>query len=217
MHTAKDRMEAGLPFPDDDAALQKLHFENLHRLWLYNQCDPAEQELRSQLLKLLLPNAGKGFYAQSPFHCDYGFHIYTGENVYINFNCVILDVGNVIIGNNVMIGPNSAIYAVGHPIHPAPRIQGKLDYGRDVVIGNNVWIGGNCVINPGVHIGDNTVIGAGSVVIRDIPANTVAYGNPCQPVRPITSQERFYYKTGHRIDPDCHYQPPLDHGENDPV
>lgn len=182
-------MEAGLPFPDDDAELQKLHFENLHRLWLLNQCDPNDRELRKQLLISVLPNAGEGFYAQSPFHCDYGFRIYTGKNVYINFNCVILDVGKVILGNNVMIGPNVSIYAVTHPIHPDPRIHEKLDIGRDVVIGDNVWIGGSCVINPGVHIGRNSVIGAGSVVTRDIPPDVVAYGNPCKPVRPITARD----------------------------
>ena len=200
-------MAAGLPFPDNDPALQQLHFANLHRLWLLNQCDPLNQEVRMQLLKDVLPNAGEGFYAQSPFHCDYGFNVYTGKNVYLNFNCVILDVGKVTIGDNVMIGPNTAIYAVGHPIHPEPRIQGKLDYGQEVVIGANVWIGGSCVINPGVHIGENTVIGSGSVVTKDIPANVVAVGNPCRPVRAITEEDREYYRRGERIDCDCSYQP----------
>lgn len=187
---AKARMEAGLPFRDDDPKLQELHFTNLHRLWKLNQCDPLDKEKRRQLLKEAVPNAGEGFYAQSPFHCDYGFNIHTGKNVYINYNCVILDVGRVTIGSGVMIGPNVAIYAVGHPIHPEPRVQGKLDYGREVVIGDNVWIGGNSVLNPGVHIGENTVIGSGSVVTRDIPANVVAFGNPCRVYRAITEAEK---------------------------
>lgn len=189
LSTMRSRMEAGLPFRDDDPELQRLHFENLHRLWLLNQCDPADQARRRRLLRDVLPNAGEDFYAQSPFHCDYGFHIFTGKHVYINFNCVILDVGKVILGDNVMIGPNVSIYAVTHPIAPAPRIDGALDIGRDVVIGDNVWIGGSCVINPGVRIGENSVIGAGSVVTRDIPPNVVAFGNPCKVVRPITARD----------------------------
>ena len=207
MQDAIDRMKAGLPFPDDDPYLQELHFANLHRLWELNQCDPLDKEKRAQLLKEVLPNAGEGFYAQSPFHCDYGFNIYTGKNVYINFNGVILDVGKVTIGDNVMIGPNTAIYAVGHPIHHEPRVKGKLDYGQEVVIGDNVWIGGSCVINPGVHIGENTVIGSGSVVTRDIPANIVAVGNPCRVLRKITAEEIHYYRSGRLIDADCPYQP----------
>lgn len=207
MTSAKDRMAAGLPFPDDDPELQQLHFANLRRLWKLNQCDPLDKELRKQLLKEAVPDAGEGFYAQSPFHCDYGFNIHTGRNVYINFNCVILDVGKVTIGDNVMIGPNVAIYAVGHPIHHEPRILGKLDYGREVVIGKNVWIGGNCVINPGVHIGENTVIGSGSVVTKDIPANVVAFGNPCKVIRSITEEERCCYRAGERIDTAGSYQP----------
>lgn len=203
MKTAKDRMEAGLPFPDDDPILQELHFANLHRLWLLNQCDPLDKELRKRLLQEAVPNAGEGFYAQSPFHCDYGFNIFTGRNVYINFNCVILDVGKVIIGDHVMIGPNVAIYAVGHPIHPEPRIQGKLDYGQEVVIGENVWIGGNSVINPGVHIGANSVIGSGSVVTRDIPEGVVAVGNPCRVLRKITEEDKKYYRKGELLD--CQY------------
>ena len=201
------RMEAGLPFRNEDPKLQALHFANLHRLWKLNQCDPLEKDKRQQLLKEAVPNAGEGFYAQSPFHCDYGFNIQTGKNVYINYNCVILDVGQVTIGSGVMIGPNVAIYAVGHPIHPETRVLGRLDYGREVLIGDNVWIGGNSVINPGVHIGENTVIGSGSVVTRDIPANVVAFGNPCRVYRAITEEEKGCFRTGMPIDPGCPYQP----------
>ena len=210
MKTAKERMEAGLPFPDDDPELQRLHRENLHRLWLLNQCDPSEREKRANLLRAVVPNAGENFYAQTPFHCDYGFNIQTGNNVFINFNCVILDVGKVVIGSNTMIGPNVGIYAVGHPIHHTPRTVGRIDYGLDVTIGKNVWIGGNCVINPGVHIGDNTVIGSGSVVTKDIPANVVAVGNPCRILRKIVDEDKYYYRTGMRFDRDCHYQPNLE-------
>ena len=207
MKDPRKRMEAGLPFRSDAGELPKLHLDNLHRLGLLNHCDPMDQDKRTELLRQAVPNAGEGFYAQSPFHCDYGFNIHTGKNVYLNFNCVILDVGKVTIGDNTMIGPNTAIYAVGHPIHPEPRVAGRIDYGQAVTIGKNVWIGGNSVINPGVHIGDNSVIGSGSVVTRDIPANVVAAGNPCRVIRPIHDSDRFYYRKNELFDADCDYQP----------
>lgn len=183
--TELEKFERGLPFRDDDPEIQRLHLENLHRLHELNLCDPLERETRAALLKAAVPNAGDGFYAQSPFHCDYGFHIFTGANVYINFNCVILDVGKVFIGSNVMIGPNVAIYAVTHPIGAARRIESGYDIPADVRIGDNVWIGGSTVINPGVTIGENTVIGSGSVVTKNIPANVTAAGNPCRVIREI--------------------------------
>lgn len=111
-----------------------------------------------------------------------------------NYNCIILDVGKVRIGDNVMFGPNVSLFTAGHPIHPDSRNSG-YEYGIGITIGNNVWIGGNTVVNPGVNIGDNAVIGAGSVVTRDIPANVVAVGNPCRVVRPIGEEDKhFYYK-----------------------
>lgn len=183
--TEREKMERSLPFLDADPELQRLHFENLHRLHEFNSCDSMDRARRAALLKAALPNSGEGFYAQSPFHCDYGFNIFTGENVYLNFNCVILDVGRVTIGSNVMVGPNVAIYAVSHPIDPAGRVGEVLDIPGEVTIGDNVWIGGSTVINPGVTIGENTVIGSGSVVTGDIPANVVAVGNPCRVIREI--------------------------------
>lgn len=200
-------MDAGLPFRNFEAGLPELHIQNLHRLWKLNQSDPADRPLREKLLREAVPNAGEGFYAQTPFHCDYGFNIYTGKNVFLNFNCVILDVGKVTIGDNVMVGPNVAIYAVSHPIHPEPRVVGKLDYGQDITIGDNVWIGGNSVLNPGVHIGENSVIGSGSVVTGDIPANVVAVGNPCRVLRQITDEDKYYYRSRIPFDRGCSYQP----------
>lgn len=183
--TEREKMERGLPFRDDDPELQRLHLENLHRLHALNSCDPIDRARRAALLRAVVPNAGEDFYAQSPFHCDYGFHIYTGKNVYLNFSCVILDVGRVQIGSNVMIGPNVAIYAVSHPIDARERVESGVDIPMSVTIGDNVWIGGNVVINPGVTIGGNTVIGSGSVVTKDIPANVVAAGNPCRVLRSL--------------------------------
>lgn len=129
-----------------------------------------------------------------PFYCDYGSHISVGKNFFANYNCTLLDVGRITFGDNCMLAPNVAIYTAGHPLHPDSRNSG-YEYGADVVIGSNVWIGGSVVITPGVHIGDCCVIGAGSVVTKDIPAWSLAAGNPCRVIREITEKDRrFYFK-----------------------
>ena len=129
-----------------------------------------------------------------PFYCDYGSHISVGKNFFANYNCTLLDVGRITFGDNCMLAPNVAIYTAGHPLHPDSRNSG-YEYGADVVIGSNVWIGGSTVITPGVHIGDCCVIGAGSVVTKDIPAWSLAAGNPCRVIREITEKDRrFYFK-----------------------
>ena len=130
-----------------------------------------------------------GAFVNPPFFCDYGSHIHVGKNFFANYNCTIIDVAPVVIGDNCQMAPNVAIYTAGHPVHPATR-NTAYEYGIGVTIGHNVWIGGNSVILPGVHIGDNTVIGAGSVVTKDIPAWCVAAGNPCKVIRKITEADR---------------------------
>ena len=136
----------------------------------------------------------ENIYFEPPFHCEYGNHIEVGENFYANVNCIMLDVGKITIGDNVLFGPNVSIYTAGHPIHPESRNSG-YEYGIPVTIGSNVWIGGSCVILPGVSIGNNVVIGAGSVVTKDIPDNVCAAGNPCRVIREITDADRpFYFK-----------------------
>ena len=124
-----------------------------------------------------------------PFYCDYGTHIEAGKNLFVNYNCTIIDVAKVTIGDNCQLAPNVAIYTAGHPVYPVTRNSG-YEYGKAVTIGENVWIGGNSVICPGVTIASNTVIGAGSVVTRDIPAWSVAAGNPCRVIRAITEEDR---------------------------
>ena len=130
---------------------------------------------------------------KAPFFCDYGYNIEIGENFYSNHNLIILDGNKVIFGDNVFIAPNCAFYTAGHPIDVNRRNQG-LEYAKPIKIGNNVWIGGNVVVLPGVTIGDNTVIGAGSIVTRDIPANVVAVGNPCRVIKQIDGKEDSYGK-----------------------
>lgn len=141
----------------------------------------------------------KNIYFEPPFHCEYGSHIEVGENFYANVNCIMLDVGKITIGDNVLFGPNVSIYTAGHPIHPESRNSG-YEYGIPVTIGSNVWIGGSCVILPGVSIGNNVVIGAGSVVTKDIPDNVCAAGNPCGIIREITDADRPFYFKDRRFD-----------------
>ena len=137
-----------------------------------------------------------------PFYCDYGHNIEVGKNTFINYNCTIIDVGKVVIGDYCQIAPNVAIYTAGHPVHPATR-NTAYEYGIDITIGNNVWIGGNTVIMPGVHIGDNAVSGAGSIVTKDVPAWTIAAGNPCRVIREITEADRYTYYKGVPADEEC--------------
>ena len=141
----------------------------------------------------------ENIYFEPPFHCEYGNHIEVGENFYANVNCIMLDVGKITIGDNVLFGPNVSIYTAGHPIHPESRNSG-YEYGIPVTIGSNVWIGGSCVILPGVSIGNNVVIGAGSVVTKDSPDNVCAAGNPCRVIREITDADRPFYFKDRRFD-----------------
>lgn len=135
---------------------------------------------------------GEEFSIQSPFYCDFGFNISIGENFFSNYNLVILDVAPVTIGDNVLFGPNVSLYTAGHPIHPISRNSG-YEYGIPITIGDNVWLGGNVVVTPGVTIGENSVVAAGSVVVKDIPANVVVAGNPCKVIREIRDEEIDYY------------------------
>ena len=145
----------------------------------YNHTRPSEKEKLKNIIKKLFKSTGENYRINPPFFCDYGYNISIGENFYSNYNLIILDVCEVSIGNNVFIGPNVGIYTAGHPVNVELRNDG-LEYGKKIKIGNNVWIGGNVCILPGVTIGDNVTIGAGSVVTKNIPSNVTAFGNPCK-------------------------------------
>ena len=150
----------------------------------YNNLKPSKIEERRELLKKLLGKTKENFLIEQPFVCDYGYNIEIGENFYANHNLTILDANKVKFGDNVFIAPNCGFYTAGHPLDAETRNKG-LEYAKPIEIGNNVWIGGNVIVLPGVKIGDNAVIGAGSVVNKDIPANVVAVGNPCKVIKEI--------------------------------
>ncbi len=139
---------------------------------------------RRHLLKELMPNAAEDLWLQPPFYCDYGYNMIVGERVFFNFNCIVLDVAPVIIGNRTMFGPNVQVYTATHPLNHVERSSG-LEYAKPIIIGEDVWIGGSAVICPGVTIGDRSVIGAGSIVTKDIPSDVAAAGNPCKIIRQL--------------------------------
>ena len=149
----------------------------------YNNKTFHEINMRNRLIKKLIKTTGN-FWIKPPFYCDYGYNIQIGKDVMINFNCIFLDVCPIFIGDHTLIGPNTQIYTACHSMDYKERQENK-EYGKPVNIGNNVWIGGSVVILPGITIGDNAVVGAGSVVTKDIPANTISVGNPCKVIRNI--------------------------------
>lgn len=150
----------------------------------YNDLRPNDMQRRIDVLNDILGHIKGRILVEQPFYCDYGYNIKVGDNFYSNYNLVILDEAPVTFGDNVFIAPNCAFYTAGHPIDPVERNKG-LEYARPITVGHNVWIGGNVCVLPGVSIGDNCVIGAGSVVVKDIPANSVAAGNPCRVLKSI--------------------------------
>ena len=156
-----------------------------------NTMDRSDFKGLGDVVKELLGQS-EGAWINPPFYCDYGFNIEVGKNFFANYNCTMLDVAKITIGENCFMASNVAIYTAGHPIHPDSR-NSMYEYGIPVTIGDNVWIGGNTVICPGVTIGSNCVIGAGSVVTKDIPDWSVAAGNPCRVIRKITDEDKRYY------------------------
>ena len=149
-----------------------------------NDTREDQTELRIRILKKLIPDAGNHLWLQPPFYCDYGTNIKTGDKVFFNFNCIVLDVAQVTIGHRTLFGPNVQIYTATHPINHEERASG-LEFAKPIIIGEDVWIGGSAVICPGVTIGNRTVIGSGSVVTKDIPSDVFAAGNPCRVLRAL--------------------------------
>lgn len=195
----KERMLAGLPYKAWLDGLNEERIENKLKIYNYNLLRPDEKNKMEELIKDILGKTGDEVFIEQPFHCDYGKNIEVGNNFFANYNCTILDVGKVIIGENVQFAPNVSLYTAGHPIHPDSRNSG-YEYGIGITIGDNVWLGGNVVVNPGVHIGNNVVIGAGSIVTKDIPDNVVAVGNPCKVIHEITEEDRKYYYKNNEFD-----------------
>lgn len=183
--TEKEKMLAGeLHDANADEELVKERVRARDLCQEYNQLKPSDFENKKRILKELLGSKKENFWIEQSFWCDYGYHIEVGENFFANHNLVILDVNRVKFGDNVLIGPNCGFYTAGHPLDYQTRNQG-LEYAKPIEVGDNVWIGGSVTVLPGVKIGNNCVIGAGSVVTKDIPENSLAYGNPCRVVKSL--------------------------------
>ena len=197
---AKKRMMEGRIYPPGDEEIMAEQVVCMQKLWEYNQIQPKDMDKRFEKLQDMFAEIGEGSYIEPPLHAHFGGkHLHFGKYVYANYNLTMVDDTHIYVGDYTMIGPNVTIATAGHPIDPALRSV-QAQYNMEVHIGKNVWIGGGCVLLPGVSIGDNTVIGAGSIVTKDIPANVVAYGNPCRVIREIGEHDRQYYYRDRKVD-----------------
>lgn len=188
----KELMLSGQLYIASDEELVKLQLAKHRFLDEFNNTKFEDYDKRRELAQNIFKKLGKNAIINKPFYCDYGCNISIGDNFYANFDSVFLDVNEIIIGNNVFLAPRVSLFTAGHPIDKDVR-NTQLEFGKKIVIGNDVWIGGNTVVNPGVSIGDNVVIGSGSVVTKDIPSGVVAAGNPCKILRKITEEDKNYW------------------------
>ena len=193
MKTEWEKMQDCEIYNDFDQDLFNRRVEAKKLFRIYNRTEDDETDKRSDIMRRLFKAVGKNVWIEPDFRCEFGKNISIGDDVYINFGCVILDCGQVKIGNQVLIGPNVGIYDANHALDAEERMDGALLPGK-VTIGNRVWIGGGTIILPNVTIGDDTVIGAGSIVTHDIPSGVVAVGNPCHVLREITDMDKVGYK-----------------------
>ena len=196
----KDRMFTGDLYLPNDAAITEEQNACLELLYTFNQTRPSEQEKRNQLLKQMFAEIGENCYIEPPFHANFGGkHVHFGKNIYANFNLTMVDDGHIYVGDYTMFAPSVIVATAGHPILPELR-ETVYQYNMPVHIGKNCWIGAGAIILPGVTIGDQVVVGAGSVVTKDLPSNVVAVGNPCRVVREINEHDRVYYFKNRKID-----------------
>jgi maltose O-acetyltransferase len=184
MRTEKEKILAGEMYNPADAQLVKDREYARRQVRIYNETSETEGEKRTQLLRELFGSTGENVYIELNIRVDYGYNIFVGENFSANFDCVILDVCEVRFGDNCMLAPGVHVYTATHPLDPTERNSGK-EYAKPIIFGDNVWIGGSAVINPGVSIGDNVVIASGSVVTKDVPNNVVVGGNPAKIIKKI--------------------------------
>ena len=197
--TTRERMQSGKLYFCTDEEIAKEQLECLEILYDYNHTRPSESQKREKILKNLLAEIGENCYIEPPLHANWGKYTHFGNNVYANFNLTLVDDTDIFVGDNVMFGPNVIIATAGHPVDP-PLREKVAQFNIPVRIGKNVWIGAGAIVLPGVTIGDHSVIGAGSVVTKDIPPNVVAVGNPCRVLREINDRDKEYYYKDLKID-----------------
>lgn len=198
--TNQEKMHNGGLYQPSDPEIAKQQQQCLELLYDYNQSRPTETTKRQKLLAKMFAEIGPDCYLESPFHANFGgYHVHFGDHVYANFNLTLVDDTHIYVGSRTMFGPNVTIATAGHPILPELRRQ-DYQYNMPVHIGDNCWFGAGVIVLPGITIGNNVVIGAGSIVTKDWPDNVVAVGNPCHILRPVNEHDREYYFKNHKID-----------------
>ena len=199
--TEREKIHSGKIYWPNDPTIMEEQLGYLDLMDEYNRTPRRLQAERYEMLKRLFGSVGENCYIESPYFANWGGrHVHLGSNVYANAGLKLVDDTHIYIGDNTMLGPNVVLATAGHPIDPELRARG-LQYNLPVRIGRNCWLGAGVIVMPGVTIGDNTVIGAGSIVTKDIPANVVAVGNPCRILRPVGQHDREYYWRDKKIDP----------------
>ena len=202
--TEIEKMEKGLIYNPNVEEIARIQRPLLDGLKEFNKLKSSDILEKMKYMKEVFASCGDGCYIELPFYANFGgAHVHFGNNVYANFNLTLVDDGHIYIGDNVMIGPNVTIATANHPILPEFRLK-QLQYNKDVHIEENVWLGANVTVVPGVTIGKNSIIGAGSVVVKDIPANVVAVGNPCKVLREISDHDKEFFYKEERIDWDLY-------------
>ena len=200
--TYYEKMQSGEIYDPNNEEIFNLQLKCLDKLYDFNATRPVELEKREDLLKEMFAEVGENCYIEPPLHSNWGGkHVHLGKNVYFNFNATLVDDSHIYIGDYTMLGPNVVIATAGHPILPELR-EKVLQFNLPVHIGKNCWLGAGVIVLPGVTIGDNTVIGAGSVVTKDIPSNVVAVGNPCKVLREINEHDKEFYYKDRKISPE---------------
>lgn len=196
----KDKQHTGdLYLPGDDEIMED-QLKRLDRLYDFNLTRPTQLDKREKLMKEMFAEVGEGCYIEPPFHSNFGGgHVHFGKNIYANFNLTMVDDTHIYVGDHTMIGPNVIIATAGHPILPELREQ-SYQYNMPVHIGRNCWLGAGVIVLPGITIGDNVVVGAGSVVTKDLPSNIIAVGNPCRILREVNEHDKEYYFKQRKID-----------------
>lgn len=198
--TQYERMVKGLIYDPGDEEIMREQMPLLDKLRAFNLLKPSELAEKERYMREVFAECGDNCYIELPFHANWGgHHVHFGSGIYANFNLTLVDDGHIYVGDKVMFGPNVTVATANHPLDPELRGRG-LQYNKDVWIGENAWIGANVVIVPGVRIGKNSTIGAGSVVTRDIPDNVLAVGNPCRVLREVGEHDREFFYRAEKID-----------------
>lgn len=196
----KDKMHTGELYLPGDEEIMRHQLKRLDRLYDFNMTRPTELKKREEMLREMFAEIGDDCYIEPPFHSNFGGeHVHFGNHIYANFGLTLVDDTHIYVGDNTMFGPHVTVATAGHPIDPTLRAK-EYQYNMPIHIGKNCWIGAGSLILPGVTIGDNTVIGAGNVVTKDIPSSVVAVGNPCRVMRDVGEHDREYYFKSRKID-----------------